>query len=429
MVRQPNQPLGFGTRAIRAASTPPEVRQMANSVPIYQAATFAAEDSAELGDILSDRKPGYAYARIDNPTASAMASAIAELEGAEAAYSFASGMAAIHGALFALLAAGDRIVSTRAVYGSTRTLMTTVLARFGVVTTFVDPTDLVAVEAALPGAKLLYLETISNPTIIVADIAALAELAHRHGATVVVDNTFASPFLCRPLELGADLVVESCTKWIGGHSDVVAGSVAGSRELIKRVRALEVEAGGVAAPFSAFLVLRGMETLHVRMDRHCANALTLARHLEDRPEVRSVMYPGLASHPQASVAQRELRSGGGMLAVDLGVRVAAAAFLDGLTIPVRTASLGSIQTIAVHPPSSTHRQLSDAELVEAGIPQGLVRISVGLEDIQDLLADVSHGLEAARAAGSPRKIEQARNVEPAPDVGSPRDAGAGIATR
>ena len=417
MATESTPPLGFGTRAIRAASTPPDVRQTANSVPIYQAATFAAEDSAELGDILADRKPGYAYARIDNPTASAMASAVAELEGAEAGYSFASGMAAIHGTLFALVRAGDRIVSTRAVYGSTRQLMSEVLARFGVETVFVDPTDPDAVEAALPGARLLYLETISNPTIIVADIAALAEQAHRHGAKVVVDNTFASPFLCRPLELGADLVVESCTKWIGGHSDVVAGSVAGSRELVSQVKALEVDAGGIAAPFSAFLVLRGIETLHVRMERHCATALALARFLEARPEVASVMYPGLASHPQAAVAQRQLRAGGGMLALDLGERAAAAAFLDALSIPPRTASLGSIQTIAVHPPSSTHRQLSKTELLEAGIPQGLVRISVGLEDVDDLAADFSVGLAAARAValhGDP-----ARDLRPAAEtVGS-----------
>ena len=239
---------GFGTRAIRVASTPPVVNEQANSVPIYQAATFAADDAAELGDILADRKPGYAYARIDNPTASALAAAVAELEGAEAGFALSSGMAAIHAALVSLLHAGDRIVSTRAVYGSTRALMTQVLSRFDVDVTFVDATDADAVEAALPGARVLYLETISNPTIQVADLSVLAERAHRHGVTVVVDNTFASPYLCRPLELGADLVVESCTKWLGGHSDVVAGSVCGSRELIAEVRALETEAGAIVAP-------------------------------------------------------------------------------------------------------------------------------------------------------------------------------------
>ena len=390
---------GFGTRAIRAASTPPRVDQVANAVPIYQSATFATTDSAELGDILSDRQPGFAYSRIENPTAWAMASALAELEGAEAGFSFASGMAAIHATLVSLLKAGDRLVSTRAVYGSTRALMTTVLARFGVEVVFVDPADPDAVEAALtPNTRVLYLETISNPTIIVADLAELTERAHRRGVTVVVDNTFASPYLCRPIELGVDLVVESCTKWIGGHSDVIAGAVAGSRELVNAVKAVEIDTGGIAAPFTAFLVLRGMETLHVRMERHCETALAIARYLESSDGVRFVRYPGLAGHPQAAVAQRQLRAGGGMLALDLGERTAAAAFLDALTIPIRTASLGSIQTIAVHPPSSTHRQLSDAELESAGIPQGLVRISVGLEDAEDLIGDVAAGLAAARTA-------------------------------
>jgi methionine-gamma-lyase len=390
---------GFGTRAIRAASTAPRVDQVPNAVPIYQAATFASNDSRELGDILADRQPGYAYSRIENPTSAAMAGAFAELEGAEAGFSFASGMAAIHATLISLLRAGDRIVCTRAVYGSTRALMTTVLARFGVEVVFVDPIDPEAVEAALtPGTRVLYLETIGNPTIIVADLADLIERAHRRRVSVIVDNTFASPYLCRPMELGADIVVESCTKWIGGHSDVIAGAVAGSRDLVNEIRAVEIDTGGIAAPFTAFLVLRGMETLHVRMERHCANALAIARYLESRPEVRFIRYPGLASHPQASVAQRELRAGGGMLAFDLGERSVAAAFLDALTIPIRTASLGSIQTIAVHPPSSTHRQLNDAELEAAGIPQGLVRISVGLEDAEDLIADVARSLATARTA-------------------------------
>ena len=390
---------GFGTRAIRAASTPPRVDQVANAVPIYQAATFAAHDVAELGDILTDRRPGYAYSRIDNPTTAAMAAAISEMEGAEAGYSFASGMAAVHGALLSLVRSGDRIVCTNSVYGSTRALMTTLLGRFGVEIAFVDPIDPDAVEAALtPGTRVLYLETISNPTIVVADLADLVERAHRHGVTAVVDNTFASPYLCRPIELGADLVIESCTKWIGGHSDVIAGVVTGSRERIAEIRAVETDAGAIAAPFSAFLVLRGAETLHVRMERHCENALAIARFLESQPGVLSVAYPGLASHPQAAVAQRELRAGGGMLAFDLGARSAAAAFLDGLSIPVRTASLGSVQTICVHPPSSTHRQLSDAELAASGIAQGMVRVSVGLEDVDDLIRDIGAGLAAARTA-------------------------------
>lgn len=391
--------VGFGTRAIRSASMPPRVEQAPNAVPIYQSATFSSEDSTELGDILGDRRQGYAYSRIDNPTAGAMAEAVAHLEGAEAGFALGSGMAAIHAAVASLVSAGDRIVSTNAVYGSTRTLFARVLSRFGVETEFVDPTDLRAVEAALTrGPRLLYLETISNPTIVVSDLPALIELAHRYDARVMVDNTFASPYLCRPIELGADLVVESATKWLGGHSDVVAGVVCGSRDLIRGVRVLQVDLGAIAAPFSAYLVLRGIQTLHVRMDRHSQTSLALARFLEGQAGVGRVFYPGLASHPQALVAQRVLRAGGGMLAVDLGERRAAQVFLDALSIPIRTASLGAVHTIAVHPPSTTHRQFDDRELVASGIPVGLVRMSVGLEDAEDLIADVAAALDEARPA-------------------------------
>ena len=215
----------------------------------------------------------------------------------------------------------------------------------------------------------------------------------------MVDNTFASPYICTPLELGVDVVVESATKWLGGHSDVVAGAVAGSRAFIDRVRQVAIDTGGIVSPFAAFLVLRGMQTLHVRMDRHSASALALARQLETAPGVHGVMYPGLPSHPQSEIAQRELRRGGGMLALELPSRAAAAAFIDGLSIPPVTATLGSVVTYAVHPPTATHRQLDSAQLTEAGIPQGLVRVSVGLEDVDDLLADMAGALVAATEAG------------------------------
>ena len=392
---------GFGTRAIASATRPPVVHQGGNSVPIYQSVTFEAADAAELGDILADRRPGYAYARSDNPTATALADAFASLHGAPAGFAFASGMAAIHAALVSRLQAGDRVVATQALYGSTRTLLSQVLARFGVHVDYVDVTDEDAVLTALDRpASVLYLETIANPTLVVGDLARLSEAGHRAGATVIVDNTFASPYLCRPMELGADLVVESLTKWVGGHSDVLAGGVVGRAELIAGVRETEIETGGMIAPLAAFLVLRGIETLHVRMDRHAANAMALARLLALDPRVERVTYPGLASHPQAAVARRQLSNGGGLLAVDLGDRTRAGRFLDALTIPPRTASLGSIQTIAVHPASTTHRQLSDQELEAAGIAPGMLRVSVGLEDVEDLKADVLAALDAAAATGT-----------------------------
>ncbi len=395
----PQRPAGFSTRAIRAATTPPRVDQVPTAVPIYQAVTFSAGDPDELGDVLGDRVAGYAYARTDNPTADAMASTIAELHGAEAGFAFGSGMGAIHAALISLLGAGDEVVATRAVYGSSYSLLDRVLSRFGIATVFVDPTDPERVEASFSDrTRVLYLETISNPTTVVGDLAALVERAHRRGITVVVDNTFASPYLCRPIELGADLVVESCTKWLSGHSDVLAGVVVGDRQNISRVRQVQIDTGGIVAPLSAFLVLRGIQTLAVRMERHCASALTLARHLETAEGVETVYYPGLPSHPQAAVAQRQLSAGGGILALEVATREAATALLGALSIPPRTASLGSVHTIAVHPPSTTHRQLDTEALTKAGIPEGLIRVSVGLEDVEDLIADFGVGLRAARSA-------------------------------
>jgi cystathionine beta-lyase/cystathionine gamma-synthase len=216
---------------------------------------------------------------------------------------------------------------------------------------------------------------------------------------MVVDNTFASPYLCQPLDLGVDLVVESATKWLSGHSDVIAGVVAGRRSEIEAIRAVSIDTGGIASPFSAFLVLRGLQTLHVRMDRHSRSALTLARALEAHEVVLSVTYPGLPSHPQASVVQHQLRSGGGMLAFDLGTRATASSFIDALRIPPVTATLGSVVTYAVHPPSASHRQLDEEQLRAAGIPPGLVRVSVGLEDVDDLVADVAQALTVSLPAG------------------------------
>jgi methionine-gamma-lyase len=393
--------LGFGTRAIKAATRVPHVEQRPAAVPIYQAATFHAADMDDYAELLAFERPGYTYSRLENPTAGALGSAFAELHGAEAGFAFGSGMGAIHAALLSLVRAGDRVVSTRAVYGSTRSLMSRILSSLGVDIVFVDATDLEAVERELAAAPttVLYAETITNPTIAVSNLARLAELAHAHRASLVVDNTFASPYLCRPLELGADVVVESATKWLSGHSDVIAGVVAGTRTYIERVRDTAIDTGGIVAPLSAFLVLRGVQTLHVRLDRHAATALAIARQIEATPGVQRVRYPGLESHPQYELARRQLRSGGGMLAFELPTRAAAAAFINGLEVPPVTATLGAVVTYAVHPPSATHRQLDEAQLAEAGIPPGLVRISVGLEDAEDLLADIARALRAALGTG------------------------------
>ena len=303
-------------------------------------------------------------------------------------------MAAIHASLVSLVQAGDRIVATNAVYGSTRSQLVNVLGPLGIRTDFVDATDHDAVAAALAAGpvRVLYTETLSNPTMVVADHAALADLAHRHGAAYVVDNTFASPYVCRPLEHGADLVIESATKYIGGHSDVLAGTVAGRGDLVAAVGRVQVDTGATLAPLAAFLVMRGLATLGVRLDRHAATSTALARWLERQDGVRHVRHPLLPSHPAADVVARQFHGGSGMFAFELeGGRPAARAFVDALTIPALTASLGSIHTMIVHPPSTTHRQLNDAELAAAGIGPGLLRCSIGLEDVDDLLADFTHG--------------------------------------
>jgi cystathionine beta-lyase/cystathionine gamma-synthase len=390
---------GFGTRALAAATRTPNVEQHPDAVPIYQAATFSSTSAAELADVLADKVPGYSYSRIDNPTSQALADAIAEVEGAEAAFVFATGKAAVHAAFATILRAGDHMVFSRQLYGSVQHLIQNVLGRFGVESTYVDVTDMSAVEAAFrPNTRLLHVETIANPTLTVADLAQLIDLGHRKGALVTVDNTFASPYICRPAELGADLTLEALTKWIGGHSDVLGGSVSGSKELIGKIRSTQIDTGGSLAPFSAFLVLRGLETLHVRMERHAQTALALASHIETSGVARRVWYPGLDSHPQRAVAQRQLLNGGGMMCFDLGDAQTAQSFLDALTVPPRTASLGSVRTIAVHPPSTTHRQMDAAALAAAGIPEGLLRVSVGLEDEADLIADFDQALDVARKA-------------------------------
>jgi cystathionine beta-lyase/cystathionine gamma-synthase len=392
---------GFTTRAIRAATRSPKVTQTPSSVPIYQAAAFSTADAAELGDVLTGATAGYAYSRIDNPTTSALGAAVAELEGAEAGLAFATGMAAIHAAILSVVHAGQTMVVTQAVYGTTRDLLVRILSGLGVATEFVDPRDLDAVDQALErtGSPVLYVETISNPTIVVSDLAALAKLAHAHGALLLVDNTFASPYSCRPLELGADLVMHSATKYLSGHGDVLAGIVVGSEERIAAVRPILVDVGAALAPLAAFLVLRGLPTLALRMERHSESAIELAAWLAGQEGVECVHYPGLPGDASHEIAARQLHVFGGMLAFELtGGREAGRAFLDAMVLAERTASLGAVRTITTAPPSTTHRQLDAAALREAGIAPGLLRTSVGLEDVEDLRADFEVGLAAAREA-------------------------------
>ncbi len=361
---QHEQQRGFGTRAIKAATRVPPVEQGPAAVPIYQSATFHAQDVGDYAQLIGFEKAGYTYSRIENPTATALASAFAEMHGAEAGFAFGSGMGAIHAALLSLLKAGDRIVCTQAVYGSTRALMERVLAPLGVETVSVDPTDLEAVERALAAAptRLLYAETISNPTIVVADLERLAELGHGHGAVVVVDNTFASPYLCRPLELGVDVVVESATKWLSGHSDVIAGAVAGTSGLHRGVFATWASTPAASSRPSA-------PSWCCAACRRCTCAWTDTASLpwpwpgcsKAPPAWRAWPIRACPATPRRRSPRGSCALGGGMLAVDLGSPDAAAALhRRACSIPPVTATLGSVVTYAVHPPTATHRQLERA---------------------------------------------------------------------
>jgi methionine-gamma-lyase len=383
---------GFSTRAIKAAARVPPAPQAPLTAPIYASSTFEVADATELAELLEFARPGHAYSRYSNPTHEALEGAVAELEGGEAAVATASGMAAAHAVILAACRAGDEVVIPRAVYGGIIGLARTVLDRSGIRVRSVDSTHVDAVERAIGDrTRVVWCETISNPTTAVADIASLAERTRARGVMLVVDNTFASPAIATPLGLGADVVVHSATKYIGGHSDLVGGIAVGSRDRIAGVRSIVINAGGNASPWEAFLALRGLKTLALRMERHSANALAVARALEGARGVEAVRYPGLPSHPQHDLARRTFRDGmaGGMLAVELsGGRSAGERFLGRMRVAVHATSLGGVETLVSHPASSSHRQLDDAGLAEAGMSPGTLRVSIGLEDADDLVEDM-----------------------------------------
>ncbi len=384
---------GFSTRAIRAAGHQVKVDQTPVTVPIYQTSTFEVGSAAELEDLLEFRRPGHSYTRYSPPTHAALEEALADLEGGEAALATASGMAAIHGAMLSLLRSGDEVLIPAAVYGGTVGLFNAVMPRLGITHRAVRSGDTAAVvEAIGPRTRLIWLETIANPTTEMADIAAIAAAAHEREVPVVVDNTFASPYLCNPIALGADLVVHSLKKYIGGHSDLIGGAVVGSAGRLAAVREVVVNTGGYANPFEAVLALRGLRTLAVRMDRHSDNGLAVARGLEGARGISDVHYPGLPSHPQHALARRELRDGraGGMMAIELsGGRPAGERFLVRLLVARHATSLAGVESLVSHPASSSHRQYGDAELAAAGLSAGMLRVSIGLEDADDLVADLA----------------------------------------
>lgn len=388
---------GFATRAIHGARTPP-VEQEAPSVPIFQTSTFRFETSEEYADTIAFRRPGYTYTRgYGNPTLRAFETVMADLEETEAAFSFASGMAAIHTVVTSLAGSGDRIVASAELYGGTYSLFKNVLPRYGIEVTFADPHDVERVAEALPGARLFYCETIANPNVTVADLEALARVCADAGVATAVDNTFASPYLCNPARYGFDFVLHSATKYVGGHNDLIGGVVCCSADDAALLRGTVIETGATMAPLEAWLCMRGLATLELRMVRHCENALTIAAFLEQHPKVERVHYPGLPSHPHHAVARRELpRGSGGMLAFEVqGGVEAGQRFCDALELAWIAASLGGTQTLVGHAASTTHRQLDAEARRAAGIADGLIRVSAGIEDVDDLVEDFDRALEKA----------------------------------
>ncbi|ADG09300.1 methionine gamma-lyase [Caulobacter segnis] len=394
---------GFSTRAIHAGYDPAN-EHGALTPPVHLTSTFAFDSAEAGGEMFAGTREGHFYSRISNPTTDLLERRLASLEGGEAAVATASGMGAITAVLWSFLQAGDEVITDQTLYGCTFAFMRDGLTRFGVTVRQVDMTDPRALAAAISDkTRIVYFETPANPNMRLVDIAAISRIARAAGAKVVVDNTYATPVLTRPLALGADIVVHSATKYLGGHGDLVGGIAIGGVEDMRRVRMVGVKdmTGAVMSPFTAFLVMRGLKTLSLRMARHGESALAVARWLETHPAVTGVFYPGLASFPQHALAARQMAHGGGMMAFELkGGHAAGVAMMNRLTLIRRAVSLGDAETLIQHPASMTHSTYTPQERAEAGIGEGLVRLSVGLEDVADILGDLETALEPERVAAS-----------------------------
>jgi cystathionine beta-lyase/cystathionine gamma-synthase len=378
--------MGFATNAIHVGQEP-DPATGAIVAPIYQTSTYVNE---KLG-----KNKGYDYARTNHPNRKALERTIAKLEDGRSAYVFTSGMAGID-AVFRLLRPGDHVVLSEAVYGGVFRLSTQLLVHFGLEFSFVDTASVDAVLTAFrPNTKMLYLETPTNPTMRLADIAALSKLANQRNITVVVDNTFMSPYLQRPIELGAHIVVHSMTKYLNGHSDSTGGAVVLTRaEDAEKIYFIQRSAGAGLAPMDCFLISRGIKTLAVRMLQHNANGLAVARHLNAHPKVKRVFYPGLPSHPQHEIARRQQKGPGGMMSFDLGSLDAARTFLDHLKLCSLAESLGGVETLISLPALMTHASMPPEVRERVGITEGLVRLSVGIEDVEDIIQDLDQALLA-----------------------------------
>lgn len=386
---------GFATRAIHLGYDPLD-HEGALTPPLHLTSTFAFETAEAGGETFAGERQGHIYSRISNPTLDLLERRIASLEGAEAGLALASGMGAITAALWTLLVPGDEVIVDKTLYGCTFSYMRHGLAKFGITITHVDLTDPENLAPAMSDrTRVVYFETPANPNMRLVDIAAISEIAHAGGATVIVDNTYATPYLTRPISLGADLVLHSATKYLGGHGDLVAGVIVGRAETITEIRLVGMKdmTGAVMAPFNAMLILRGIKTLALRMERHCASAQKVAEWLEGHPEVEAVHYPGLESFGQHGLAERQMALPGAMIAFELkGGLEAGRRMMNGLRMIARAVSLGDAETLIQHPASMTHSTYTPEERAEHGIGDGLIRLSVGLEDLSDILNDLDGAL-------------------------------------
>ncbi len=386
-----NKNMGFATRQIHAGKDKNSAGALCT--PIYQTSTFEFDSVEQGGARFAGQEEGYIYSRLGNPTVARVEAILAELENGEAALCTASGMGAITSAIWSAVEAGDEIVASDTLYGCTYALLSHGITKFGVSVNFIDMADLDALKAALnEKTKVVYLETPCNPTLKVIDIAEVSRIAHEYnpGIRVIVDNTFATPYLQRPLDLGADTVVHSATKYLNGHGDVIAGVIVGKADYIATCRMFGVKdmTGAVMSPFNAFLMQRGLKTLDIRMDRHCANAMKVAEFLHDHPAVEKVYYPGLEDFEGYEIAKKQMSKPGAMMSIELKAdRARVAAALNKLELCTIAVSLGDAETLVEHPASMTHSTYTAEELKASGISEGLVRISIGLEDPEDVIAD------------------------------------------
>ncbi|MEV0229216.1 aminotransferase class I/II-fold pyridoxal phosphate-dependent enzyme [Nonomuraea sp. NPDC050786] len=365
------------------------------TMPIYQTSGFTFDDPAVMADAMGRADGPFVYARYTNPTVRSLELAVADLEGGAAAIATGSGMGAINTVLLGLLKPGDHLVAQTSLYGGTAAMINDLVGRFGITVTYVPENDPAALRAAVrPETRLVYLETISNPMTLVADLPGMCAAARELGILSVVDNTFATPLLSRPIEHGADIVVHSTTKYLSGHTDVVGGiAVFATDSLYEKVWHFAIELGAAADPFAAWLSLRGLQTLGLRMERHCSNARLLATRLAEHPAVTAVHWPGLSSHPSYELAGKLLSDFGGVLSFDLaGGRAAGEKFMSSVRLALLAPSLGGVETLVLHPATTSHRALSAEELARCGIGEGTVRIAVGIEHPEDLWADVAQAL-------------------------------------